>query len=88
MSRGTQKSWVKQRSSIEPRTRSRYSPWIMVRPSSDHSRAAGLYDTFFAKGRTPTWNVMGNGNWATDPGYAQKVLTVYFQMVSFAAKHS
>ncbi len=29
---------------------------------------------------------MGNGNWATDPGYSQKVLTVYFQMVSFAAK--
>ena len=51
-------------------------------------RAAQLYDTFFAKGHTPTWNVMGNGNWATDPGYAQKVLTVYFQMVSYAAKHS
>jgi Mannosyl-glycoprotein endo-beta-N-acetylglucosaminidase len=55
---------------------------------SDPVRAAQLYDTFFAKGRTPTWNVMGNGNWATDPGYAQKVLTVYFQMVSYAAKHS
>jgi hypothetical protein len=55
---------------------------------NDPVAAANLYDTFFAKGRTPTWNVMGNGNWATDPGYAQKVLTVYFQMVSFAAKHS
>jgi peptidoglycan hydrolase CwlO-like protein len=55
---------------------------------NDPARAAQLYDTFFAKGRTPTWNVMGNGNWATDPGYANKVLTVYFQMVSFAAKHS
>ncbi|HEY3670408.1 MAG TPA: glucosaminidase domain-containing protein [Acidimicrobiia bacterium] len=54
----------------------------------DPAAAASLYDTFFAKGRTPTWNVMGNGNWATDPGYAQKVLTIYFQMVSFAAKHS
>jgi Mannosyl-glycoprotein endo-beta-N-acetylglucosaminidase len=54
---------------------------------SEPARAAQLYDTFFAKGRTPTWNVMGNGNWATDPGYAQKVLTVYFQMVSFAARH-
>ena len=31
---------------------------------------------------------MGNGNWATDPGLLQKVLTVYFQMVSFAAKRS
>ena len=55
---------------------------------NDPVAAAQLYDTFFAKGRTPTWNVMGNGNWATDPGYSQKVLTVYFQMVSFAAKHS
>jgi Mannosyl-glycoprotein endo-beta-N-acetylglucosaminidase len=54
----------------------------------DPVKAAQLYDTFFAKGRTPTWNAMGNGNWATDPGYAPKVLTVYFQMVSFAAKHS
>lgn len=50
--------------------------------------AARLYDTFFAKGAAPTWNAMGDGNWATDPGYAQKVLTVYFQMVSFAAKHA
>jgi hypothetical protein len=52
---------------------------------NDPGAAARLYDTFFAKGRTPTWNVMGNGNWATDPGYSQKVLTIYFQMVSFAA---
>jgi peptidoglycan hydrolase CwlO-like protein len=55
---------------------------------NDPIAAANLYDTFFAKGRTPTWNVMGNGNWATDPGYAQKVLTVYFQMVSFSAKRN
>jgi hypothetical protein len=55
---------------------------------NDPVTAARLYDTFFAKGRTPTWNAMGNGNWATDPGYAQKVLTVYFQMVSFAAKRA
>jgi peptidoglycan hydrolase CwlO-like protein len=53
---------------------------------NDPGAAAQSYDTFFAKGRTPTWNVMGDGNWATDPGYAPKVLTVYFQMVSFAAK--
>ena len=54
----------------------------------DPVAAAQGYDTFFAKGKVPTWNVMGNGNWATDPGYAQKVLTIYFQMVSFAARHS
>jgi hypothetical protein len=28
-------------------------------------------------GKTPTWNQMGAGNWATDPGYAQKVLNIY-----------
>jgi hypothetical protein len=55
---------------------------------TDPVAAAQSYDTFFAKGTTPTWNAMGNGNWATDPGYAQKVLTVYFQMVSFAAKRA
>jgi len=31
--------------------------------------------------------MMGNGNWATDPGYALKVLTVYFQALAFAANH-
>ena len=34
---------------------------------NDLGAAARLYDTFFAKGKAPTWNVMGNGNWATDP---------------------
>ena len=36
----------------------------------------------------PTWNLMGNGNWATDPTYASKVLVIYFDMVTFAAKRS
>jgi hypothetical protein len=55
---------------------------------NDPVAAAQAYDTFFAKGSTPTWNEMGNGNWATDPGYAPKVLIIYFEMVSFAAKHN
>lgn len=53
---------------------------------SDPWRAAANYDTFFAKGRVPTWNLMGNGNWATDPGYSPKVLSLYFQMMSFATR--
>jgi hypothetical protein len=36
------------------------------------------------KGKAPTWNVMGNGNWATDPGYAAKVLGLYNQMRAYA----
>ena len=38
----------------------------------DPVSAARSYDTFFAKGRVPTWNLMGNGNWATAPEYAPK----------------
>jgi peptidoglycan hydrolase CwlO-like protein len=53
----------------------------------DPASAAAHYDTEYLKGKVPTWNMMGNGNWATDPGYALKVLTVYFQMVSWTASH-
>ena len=49
--------------------------------------AAGRFDTEYLKGKVPLWNMMGNGNWATDPTYALKVLTVYFQMLAYAANH-
>ena len=54
----------------------------------DPVAAAAAYDSFFAKGRVPTWNLMGNGNWATSTEYAPKVLGIYFEMVAFAAKTS
>ena len=53
---------------------------------SDPVRAAFSYDTFFAKGRAPLWNIMGAGNWATDPLYAGKVLSVYQTMLEYKAK--
>ena len=52
----------------------------------DPVAAAAAYDSFFAKGRVPTWNLMGNGNWASSTEYAPKVLGIYFEMVAFAAK--
>lgn len=51
---------------------------------SDPSTAARNFDTFFAKGWAPVWDDFGNGNWATDPGYAPKVLGLYERMVTFA----
>jgi hypothetical protein len=51
---------------------------------SDVAKAARLYDTFFLKGKAPLWNQMGNGNWATDPVYAPKVLSLYARMVAWA----
>ncbi|MFA5883463.1 MAG: glucosaminidase domain-containing protein [Acidimicrobiia bacterium] len=52
---------------------------------TDPARAAWLFDTFPFKGRAPVWNVMGAGNWATDPLYAGKVLTIYSHMLQFKA---
>jgi hypothetical protein len=50
-------------------------------------KAASLYDSFFLKGKAPVWNLMGNGNWATDPTYAHKVIDLFARMVSFAVAH-
>lgn len=52
---------------------------------SDPVRAAQAFDTFSFKGKAPVWNVMGAGNWATDPLYAGKVLTIYSRMLTFKA---
>jgi hypothetical protein len=51
---------------------------------SDPVAAARKFDTFFAKGWAPTWRDMGNGNWATDPGYSAKVINVYRKMVAYS----
>lgn len=32
------------------------------------------------KGRAPTWEQMGGGNWATDPNYSTKILRLYAAM--------
>jgi hypothetical protein len=49
---------------------------------SDPATAARNFDTFFAKGWAPTWQIMGRGNWATDPSYASKVIGVYNRMIA------
>ena len=54
---------------------------------SDPEQAVRNFDTFFAKGRAQTWQVMGKGNWATDPNYSTKVIGIYIRMVVFAADH-
>jgi hypothetical protein len=56
------------------------SPWWY---GQDPGVAAKNFDTFFAKGWAPTWQMMGKGNWATDPNYAGKVIGVYNRMVAF-----
>ncbi len=41
------------------------------------------YDNFFLKGKSPLWNTMGNGYWATSTTYAEKVLNIYQRMLTF-----
>jgi hypothetical protein len=36
------------------------------------------------KGKAPTWEHMGSGNWASDPDYASKVISLYNDMREFA----
>ena len=47
------------------------------------STAAWNFDHYFAKGRAPLWNDMGNGNWAMSPDYAPVVLRVYNAMLAW-----
>jgi hypothetical protein len=49
---------------------------------SNPATAEWNFDHFFAKGRAPLWNDMGNGNWASAPNYATVVLRVYNDMLT------
>lgn len=40
------------------------------------------------KGKAPRWTDMGNGNWATDPGYADKIAKLYDRATRHAAGDS
>jgi hypothetical protein len=40
------------------------------------------------KGKARTWEQFGGGIWATDPGYAAKVLGIYAQIVAYAGPSS
>ena len=53
---------------------------------ADPGTAARNFDTFFAKGWAPTWQMMGHGNWATDPNYASKVIGAYNRMIAFRGR--
>ena len=36
------------------------------------------------KGRAPTWNEFGNGNWATATTYSTTILTLFTELLAFA----
>lgn len=40
------------------------------------------------KGKAPTWEQFGSGIWATDTGYAAKVLNIYGQILAYAGENA
>jgi flagellum-specific peptidoglycan hydrolase FlgJ len=49
-----------------------------------HTVVDPRFDLVSPKGRAPLWNDMGNGNWATDPNYASKIISLYNRMRAYA----
>lgn len=41
------------------------------------------FNLVLPKGKAPTWNEMGNGNWATASTYAQSILALYAEALRF-----
>lgn len=41
------------------------------------------FDLVVPKGKAPHWELMGAGNWATDPDYGAKVLALYNDLLDF-----
>lgn len=49
-----------------------------------HPLESPRFDLVQPKGKAPMWSNMGSGNWATDPLYSSKILTLYSDLVAFA----
>jgi hypothetical protein len=41
------------------------------------------FDLVTPKGKAPTWNQMGSGNWATDPNYSTSILGLYREALAY-----
>lgn len=60
--------------------------WAYADPQADPTKTARpLVDKRFTYvqpyGKAPTWEAMGNGNWASGGGYTEKILSLYAQML-------
>src|SRR5690606_1392167 len=48
-----------------------------------HALVDPRFDLVSPKGKAPNWNNFGNGIWATDPGYAAKIKSLYDSLLAF-----
>jgi hypothetical protein len=61
-----------------------YADPSVTRASLANPLESPRFDLVVPKGRAPYWEQYGNGNWATDPAYATKILGLYAQMLAHA----
>jgi hypothetical protein len=59
-----------------------YADPTVTRAKLAHPLESPRFDLVSPKGKAPTWERMGNGNWATDPAYSRKILDLYAAMRS------
>jgi hypothetical protein len=55
---------------------------------TDPITAAARWNGFSRKGQAPTWDEMGDGNWATDPLYSSKILRMYGRILDWVTANS
>jgi hypothetical protein len=63
--------------------------WAYADPAARAGRTARplvdpRFDLVSPKGKAPTWDRFGNGNWASDPQYGAKILALYTDMLDIA----
>jgi hypothetical protein len=52
-------------------------------PPLHHNCVDPRFNLVSPKGKAPSWNQMGNGNWALDPNYAATILNTYNSLRTF-----
>ncbi len=57
-----------------------YGDPTVTRANLAHPLESPRFDLVHPKGKAPTWERMGRGNWATDPNYSTKILDMYAAM--------
>jgi hypothetical protein len=57
-----------------------YADPTVTRANLAYPLESPRFDLVQPKGRSPLWEQMGRGNWATDPNYASKILNLYASM--------
>ena len=46
----------------------------------------GSVNASLPKGKAPTWNGLGRGNWASAPGYGDRILALFDEALRFSAR--